>query len=103
MLHIKKKDKVVVLSGKDKGKQGEVIEVDVKKGRVLVAKVNMVKRHAKATQMEPAEIKEKEAYLALSKVMLICPKTGRPTRVKFEKLSDGTKVRVSLASGETVG
>lgn len=103
MWHVKKKDKVVILAGKDKGKQGEVIEVDRKKGRVLVAKLNMVKRHTKATQMEPAEIKQKEAYLPASKVMLVCPKTNRPTRVKFDKLSDGTKVRVSLASGEVVG
>jgi large subunit ribosomal protein L24 len=101
--HIKKKDKVVVLAGKDKGKQGEVIEVDHKNGRVLVAKVNMVKRHAKATQAEPAQIREMEAYLPASKVMLVCPKTSRPTRVKFDKLSDGTKVRVSLASGEVIG
>jgi large subunit ribosomal protein L24 len=103
MWHIKKKDKVVVLSGKDKGKQGEVIEVDHSTGRVLVAKINMIKRHAKATQSEPAQIRETEAYLPASKVMLVCPKTGRPTRVKFDKLSDGTKVRVSLASGEVVG
>jgi large subunit ribosomal protein L24 len=103
MWHVKKKDKVVILAGKDKGKEGEVIEVDRKKGRVLVAKLNMNKKHAKATQMEPAGIKEKEAYLPASKVMLVCPKTNRPTRVKFDKLSDGTKVRISLASGEAVG
>jgi large subunit ribosomal protein L24 len=103
MWHVKKKDKVIVLAGKDKGKQGEVIEVDHKKGRVLVAKVNMCKRHSKATQMDPAGIRDKEATLPISKVMLICPRTGRPTRVKFDRLSDGTKVRVSLASGEVVG
>ncbi len=103
MWHVKKKDKVVILAGKDKGKQGEVIEVDHKNGRVLVAKVNMVMKHAKATQMEPAARREKEAYLPASKVMLVCPKTNRPTRVKFDKLSDGTKVRISLASGEVVG
>jgi large subunit ribosomal protein L24 len=103
MLHVKKKDKVVVLAGKDKGKQGEVIEVDRKNGRVLVAKVNMVKRHSKATQMDPAEIRSKEAYMPLSKVMLVCPKTNRPTRVRFDTLSDGTKVRISIASGEAVG
>jgi large subunit ribosomal protein L24 len=103
MWHVKKKDKVIVLAGKDKGKQGEVIEVDHKKGRVLVAKVNMVKRHSKATQMDPAGIRDKESTLPISKVMLICPRTGRPTRVKFDRLSDGTKVRISLASGEVVG
>lgn len=103
MWHVKKKDKVVVLAGRDKGKQGEVIEVDQKTGRVLVSKINMVKRHTKATQSEPAQIRAKEAFMPASKVMLVCPKTGRPTRVKFDKLSDGTKVRVSLASGEVVG
>jgi large subunit ribosomal protein L24 len=102
MLHVKKKDKVVVLSGKDKGKQGEVIEVDHKKGRVLVGKLNIVKKHARPTQTEPGGIKEKEAYLPVSKVMLVCPKTGQPTRSKYDVLSDGTKVRVSRKSGEII-
>jgi large subunit ribosomal protein L24 len=103
MWHIKKKDKVVVLAGKDKGKQGEVVDVNHKKGLVLVSKVNMVKRHAKATQTDAASIREQEAWMPKSKLMLICPKTQKPTRVRFDRLADGTKARVSLASGEMVG
>lgn len=102
MLTVKKKDKVVVLSGKDKGKQGEVLKVDRQKGRVIVAKVNFVKRHTKATQQDPGGIREKEAPLPISKVMLVCPKCNQPTRPKFDILSDGKKVRLCRKCGEMV-
>jgi large subunit ribosomal protein L24 len=102
MLTVKKKDKVVVLSGKDKGKQGEVLVVDRAKGRVIVAKVNFVKRHTKATQTEPGGIREKEAPLPISKVMLVCPKCNQPTRPKFDVLSDGKKVRICRKCGEMI-
>jgi large subunit ribosomal protein L24 len=102
MLHIRKKDKVVVLSGKDKGKRGDVVEVDSKKSRVLVSKVNFVKKHTRPTQTEAGGVKEKEAYLPLAKVMLVCPKCSHPTRSKFDKLSDGTKSRVCRRCGEMI-
>ena len=74
MLNIKKKDKVVVLSGKDKGKKGEVFDVFPDKGKVIVSKINFVKKHTKPTQRDAGGIREKEAPIAISKVMLICPK-----------------------------
>lgn len=102
MIHIRKKDKVVVLAGKDKGKQGDVITVDSKKDRVMVTKVNFIKKHARPTQTEPGGIREKEAFLPMSKVMLICPKCSQPTRSKFDALPDGTKSRVCRKCGEMI-
>lgn len=102
MLYIRKKDKVVVLSGKDKGKQGDVVEVDSKKSRILVSKVNFVKKHTRPTQTEAGGIKEKEGYLPLGKVMLVCPKCSKPTRSKFDALADGTKSRVCRSCGEMI-
>jgi large subunit ribosomal protein L24 len=102
VLHIRKKDKVVVLAGKDRGKQGEVVEVDSRTKRVLVTKVNFIKRHTRPTQTEPGGIREKEASLPLSKVMLVCPKCSHPTRSKFDALSDGTKARVCRRCGEMI-
>jgi large subunit ribosomal protein L24 len=101
MMTIRKKDKVVVLQGRDSGKRGEVL--DVTDGRVLVAKVNMVKKHARRTATEPGAIREKEAFLPLSKVMLVCPKCDQPTRYKGGALSDGTKSRVCRRCGEMIG
>ncbi|MDR2709030.1 MAG: 50S ribosomal protein L24, partial [Elusimicrobiota bacterium] len=89
MLGIKKKDKVIVLSGKDKNKKGEVLDVFPEKNKVIVAKVNFVKRHTKPTQRDAGGIKEKEAPIAVSKVMLICPKCNQAARFKFDRLSDG--------------
>jgi large subunit ribosomal protein L24 len=102
MIHIRKKDKVVVLAGKDRGKEGDVVEVDTKKSRVLVTKANYVKKHARATQTQAGGIREKENYLPISKVMLVCPKCKQPTRSKFDNLSDGTKARVCRRCGEMI-
>jgi large subunit ribosomal protein L24 len=102
MLNIKKKDKVVVLSGKDKGKQGEVLKVYPDKQRVIVAKVNFVKRHTKPTQQSPGGIREKEAPLPIGKVMLVCPKCTQPSRPKFDRLSDGKKIRICRKCGEMI-
>lgn len=102
MLTIKKKDKVVVLAGKDKGKQGEVLKVYPDKDRVIVAKVNFVKRHTRPTRTEPGGIREKEAPLAIGKVMLVCPKCSQPGRPKFDVLSDGKKIRVCRRCGEMI-
>ena len=100
MLAIHKKDKVVVLSGRSRGKQGEVVQVLIDSGRVLVSKINFVKRHTKPTQTSPGGIREKEASIHLSNVMLVCPKCSRPMRPKIDYLSDGTKVRACRKCGE---
>lgn len=102
MLTIKKKDKIVVLAGKDKGKQGEVLKILSDNQRVIVSKINFVKRHTRATQQDPGGIREKEAPLPISKVMLVCPKCQKPSRPKFDFLSDGKKIRVCRRCGEMI-
>jgi large subunit ribosomal protein L24 len=99
---IKKGDKVVVLSGKDKGKQGEVTKSIPRDGKVIVSGVNIITRHKKPTQANPQGGLEKaEAPLHISKVALQDPKTGKPTRVRFEVQGD-KKVRIAVRSGETI-
>jgi large subunit ribosomal protein L24 len=99
---IKKGDKVVVLSGKDKGKHGEVVKAMPKDGKVVVSGVNVITRHRKPSQANPqGGLERKEAPLHVSKVALEDPKTGKPTRVRFE-VRDGNKVRVAVRSGETI-
>jgi large subunit ribosomal protein L24 len=99
---IKKGDRVVVLSGKDKGKHGEVTKSLPKEGKVVVSGVNVITRHRKPSQANPQGGLEKvEAPLHVSKVALEDPKTGRPTRVRFE-VRDGKKVRVAARSGELI-
>ena len=101
-LKIKKNDKVVVLSGKDKGKTGEVTQSLPKDGKVVVAGVNIITRHKKPSQQDPqGGLERKEAPLHVSKVAVADPKTGKPTRVRFET-KDGKKVRVAVKSGETI-
>ena len=101
-LKIKKGDKVVVLSGKDKGKHGEVTKAMPKEGKVVVSGVNVATRHRKPSQANPQGGLERiEAPLHVSKVALEDPKTGKPTRVRFE-VQDGKKVRVAVKSGETI-
>ncbi|MEO1045361.1 MAG: 50S ribosomal protein L24 [Pseudomonadota bacterium] len=102
MAKIKKGDDVVILSGKDKGKTGNVTQVMPKEGKVVVAGVNMVSRHRKPTQQNPqGGIDRFEAPMAISKVAVADPKTGKPTRVRIED-KDGKKVRVAVKSGETI-
>jgi large subunit ribosomal protein L24 len=99
---IKKGDKVVVLSGKDKGRTGEVAKVMPKEGKVIVSGVNVHARHRKPSQLNPqGGIERKEAPLHVSKVAVADPKTGAPTRVRFEK-REGKKVRVAAKSGELI-
>lgn len=100
MLHIKKKDKVIILTGKDKGKTGEVLRILPEKGRVIVSKVNFIKKHTRGTQTQPGGIHEKEAPLNISNVMLVCNKCNKPTRIKRETLADGQKVRMCKKCGE---
>jgi large subunit ribosomal protein L24 len=101
-LKIKKGDKVVILSGKDKGKHGEVTKAMPKDGKVIVAGVNIATRHRKATQANPqGGLDRFEAPLHASKVAIEDPKTGKPTRVRFE-VRDGKKVRIAVRSGEQI-
>ncbi len=97
---IKKGDKVVVLSGKDKGKHGEVTKAFPKDSKVLVGGINMMTRHKKPSQQDPnGGLIRMEAPMHVSKVAIEDPKTGKPTRVGFKVLEDGTKVRVAKRSG----
>jgi len=99
---IRKGDTVVVLSGKDKGKTGEVIRSMPKDSKVVVAGVNVAVRHRKASQENPqGGLERKEAPMHVSKVAVADPKTGKPTRVRFEE-RDGKKVRVAAKSGELI-
>jgi large subunit ribosomal protein L24 len=99
---IKKGDKVTVITGRDKGKTGEVLRVDPKKLRVLVQGVNMVKRHQGPSQTSPGGIVEKEAPLHISNIAHIDPKTDRPTRVGLRADAGGRKVRYAKRSGEAI-
>jgi len=99
---IRKGDKVVVLSGKDKGRRGEVVKSMPKQGKVVVAGANVAARHRKPSQANPqGGIERREAPLHVSKVALQDPKTGKPTRVRFEE-REGKKVRVAVRSGELI-
>lgn len=99
---IKKGDKVVVLAGRDKGRSGEVIQVMPKEERALVRGVNVVKRHQRQTANQEGGIISKEAPIHLSNIAVADPKDGKPTRVGFEVLEDGRKVRVAKRSGERI-
>ncbi len=100
---IKKGDSVVVRSGKDKGRSGTVLQVMPKDGKVLVQGVNVAARHRKPSQANPqGGIDRREAPMAISKVGLADPKTGKATRVRFETSKDGKKVRVAVKSGEKI-
>lgn len=99
---IKKGDRVVVLSGKDKGKTGEVTAALPKDGKVVVSGVNVIVRHRKPSQANPqGGLERVEAPMHVSKVAIADPKTGKATRVRFET-KDGKKVRVAVKSGEKI-
>lgn len=100
---IKKGDYVVVISGKDKGRKGEVLKVSPKDEKVVVKGIRMVKRHVRPSQMDPdGGIKEFEAPIHVSNVAHLDPKEDKPTRVGFKTLKDGKKVRVARKSGEVI-
>jgi large subunit ribosomal protein L24 len=101
-MHVKKGDKVVVISGKDKGKEGVILAAYPKKERVLVEGVNVVKKHSKPTQANPqGGILNQEAPIHVSNVLPIDPKTGKGTRIGY-KIEDGKKVRVAKKSGDVL-
>ncbi len=99
---IRKGDKVVVLTGRDKGRTGEVIEVRPRESRALVRGVNMVRRHQRQTAREQGGIIAKESTVHLSNLAISDPKDGKPTRVGFKLLKDGRKVRIARRSGEQI-
>ena len=99
---IRKGDKVIVLTGRDKGRTGEVFEVRPTEGKALVRGVNLVKRHQKQTQNQEGGIVSKEAAIHLSNIAVADPKDGQPTRVGFRILDDGRKVRFAKRSGDLI-
>ena len=101
-LKIRKGDKVVVLTGKDKGRQGEVIRVIPAENRAVVRGINVAKRHQKQTAAQEGGIVSKELPVHVSNLALRDPKDGKPTRVGFKTLADGKKVRVAKRSGEVI-
>ena len=99
---LKKGDHVIVLSGRDKGKEGDIIRVLPSRGRALVSGVNMVIRHTRQTQTVQGGRLSKEVPINLSNIALVDPRDGGPTRVGFKFLEDGTKVRFAKKSGEVI-
>ena len=103
-MNIRKGDTVVVLSGAEKGKTGRVLSVFPKEGTVLVERVRLIKRHTKPGRggMQQGGIVEKEAPIPVSKVAVVDPSSGKPTRVRMQVLGDGSKVRVAARSGDVI-
>lgn len=99
---IKKGDKVVVLTGRDRGRNGEVIRMFPDENRALVRGVNMIKRHTKQTAQSEGGIISKEASIHVSNLAVADPKDGKPTRVGFKILDDGRKVRFAKRSGDLI-
>ncbi len=99
---IRKGDKVVVLTGRDKGRSGEVVSVQPKDNRAVVQGVNMVKRHQTQSQTQQGGIISKEMPIHLSNLAVAHPETGKPVRVGFKVLDDGRKVRVAKGSGSVI-
>jgi large subunit ribosomal protein L24 len=99
---VRKGDRVIVRTGRDKGKTGEIMHVLTKRERVVVQGVNMVKRHTRPSQTSAGGIVEKEASIHISNVAHIDPKTSLPTRVGYKFLEDGRKVRYAKRSGEVI-
>ena len=102
MLKVKKGDQVIVLTGKDKGKHGEVLQVMPRDNRAVVQGVNIVRRHQKQSAQQEGGIVSKESPIDISNLAIEDPKDGKPTRVGFKKLEDGTKVRIAKRSGEVI-
>ena len=102
-LSIKKNDTVVVIAGREKGKRGRVLSVYPQKDRLLIEKINIIKKHMKPTRKQTqGGIIEKEASIHMSNVMLICPKCSKPTRVGNSILQDGRKLRMCKKCGEVI-
>ena len=102
-IHVKTGDTVVMLVGKDRGSKGKVLAVSPKEGKVIVEGLNMVSKHVKPRRMgETGGIVEAESAVYSSKVQIVCPRCGKPTRVAHKILEDGTKERICKKCGETL-
>ncbi|PLX34328.1 MAG: 50S ribosomal protein L24 [Hyphomicrobiales bacterium] len=101
-LRIRRGDEVVVITGKDKGKTGEVVRVMPSENRAIVKGVNMVKRHQRQSQTQEGGIVAREASIHISNLAIADPKDGKPSRVGMKTLEDGTKVRFAKRSGEVI-
>ncbi len=102
-MRLKKGDRVKVISGKDKGKEGKILVSLPAENKVIVEGVSVASRHSKSTQANPqGGIIKKETPIYACKVMLVCPNTGKPTRIGHAFLEDGRKVRVAKVSGEVI-
>ncbi len=101
-LKIRKGDRVVVISGKDKGKKGQILKMLRGESRAIVQGVNMMRKHQKQTPSQESGIIAKEAPIHISNIALEDPKDGSPTRVGFKFLNDGRKVRIARRSGESI-
>ena len=102
-VHVKTGDTVIVLSGKNKGKKGKVMAVSPKEGKVIVERVNMVKKHVKPRKMgEPGGIIKGEGAMYACKVQIVCPRCGKPTRVAHKIYEDGTKEHICKKCGESL-
>jgi len=99
---IRKGDRVVVLSGRDRGREGDVLKVLPGENRAIVNGVNVARRHTRPTQQTTGGIEDKELPIHLSNLAIVDPKDGKPTRVGFQTLDDGRKVRVARRSGEII-
>jgi large subunit ribosomal protein L24 len=103
MAHVRRGDTVAVIAGRERGKRGKVLRVLPATGRVIVEKVNMMKKHQRPTQkLRQGGIIEREAGLALSNVLLVCSRCDQPSRAGIKVLADGRKVRVCRRCGETI-
>ena len=101
--HVRKGDTVVVVAGKERGKRGRVLRVIPDKNRVVVERINMIKKHQRPTQkLRQGGIIEREGAIHLSNVMLVDPTSNKPTRIGMRVLGDGKKVRVARKSGEII-
>jgi large subunit ribosomal protein L24 len=100
--HVKKNDLVIVTTGKDKGKTGKILRIAKKKDRLIVEKVNMVKRHVKPSQKTKGGIMEKESLIHVSNVMIFCEKCSKPVKVGKKILADGNKVRFCKKCNEVI-
>jgi large subunit ribosomal protein L24 len=101
--HVRRGDTVIVVAGKDKGKRGKVLRVIPEKSRVVVERINLIKKHQRPTQkLRQGGIIEREGSIHLSNVMLVDPTSDKPTRIGMRALTDGRKVRVARKSGEII-
>ncbi len=102
MLKIKKKDKVIIKKGKDKGKTGEVLKIRPSSGKAVVSKLNVAKKHSRPTGQSQGGVLDVELPVSLANLQLICTKCDQPTKVKFDRLQDGEKVRICKKCGEMI-